>query len=86
MIKTTGKINRKEVIQINGLYISQLWRDWYAADYIVRVKGVMYRVRSPYRTPAGACQMLDYLAGKTDVYKLPEYTPMVQIIGGENQR
>lgn len=86
MTKTTNKINRKEVIQINGLYVSQLWRDWYAADYIVRVKGVTYRVRSPYKTRAGARQMLDYLAGKNETYKLPEYKPLVQVIGGENQR
>ncbi len=86
MTKTTNKINRAQVVQINGLYISQLWRDWYAADYIVRVKGMMYRVRSPYRTRAGAHQMLDYLTGKTETYKVPEYKPLVHVIGGENQR
>lgn len=71
-------IDRKQVVQINGIYTSLLFSNWHAAEYVVCVNGKQYQVRSPYKTEHKANMMLDYLRGKTQIYPLPEYAPIVR--------
>jgi len=78
------EINKKEVIKINGVYISVLWKDWYAAEFLVRRNGHVFRLRIPYKTKESAQQMLQYLAGMASDAPVPDYRPLIHIM--ENGR
>jgi len=78
------EINKKEVFKINGVYTSALWKDWYAAEFLVRRNGHVFRLRIPYKTKVHAQQMLQYLNGKTPDAPMPDYRPLIHII--ENGR
>lgn len=71
-------IDRKQVVKINGIYTSMLFRDWHAVEYIVCVNGTQYFVRSPYKSLEKAELMRNYLRGNINVYPLPEYMPIVE--------
>jgi len=78
------QIEKNEVVGINGIYISALWQDWYAAEFLVKREGRIFRLRYPYKTKARAQQMLQYLEGKVPELPKPDYRPIIHTM--ENGR
>ena len=75
------QINRDEILTVgNGIYISQLYKNWYAAECIVYRGGCFLRLRYPYRTSNGAMQMSSYLRGMRDDFPQPDYRIQVHVM------
>ena len=73
-------INRDEILSVNGLYISQLYKHWYAAECIAVRNGRLCKIRYPYKTPNDAINMLSFLNGKRDSFPKPNYRIQVYIM------
>ena len=57
-------INKKEIIDINGVYQSQLYSNWFAAQIIVKRKGVYFRIRCPYNSLEKATDAIEFFKNK----------------------
>lgn len=73
-------IDRKEVFHINGIYTSVLFKDWYAAEFLVQRGGRIFRMRVPYKTRAAAAQTVDYLNGRASSHPAPDYRLVIHIM------
>jgi hypothetical protein len=75
------QINRDEILNVSSaVCISQLYKNWYAAECIVNRGGRFLRLRYPYRTPSGAMQMISYLQGKRVDFPRPDYQIQVHVM------
>ena len=43
-------INVNEIVAINGIYISQLYKNWYAVEVLVMRGENLFRIRYPYKS------------------------------------
>ncbi len=77
-------IDKSEVVSVNGIYVSALYKDWYAAEFVVLIKKKFFRIRYPYNIYERAKQTVLYLQGKAEKYPLPDYKPMIHML--ENGR
>ena len=66
------KIDITKVVRTNGIYISQLWKDYYAAEVIVKAGENYLRVRYPYNVRADAECALEQIKQKKSLqYFIP---------------
>ena len=72
-------IERKEIISVNGLYISQLYKDWFAAEAVVLRDGTFFRIRCPYNTQTKAMSAIDFLNGKKTEMPKMDYNPIIHV-------
>ncbi len=79
-------INKESVVQINGVYVSLLFKDWYAAEYVVNLRGEYFRIRMPYKTREAAEKMIAYLCGKRPTMPAPDWRPVIHMMPKEKQR
>lgn len=73
-------VDKSEVIHINGIYTSQLYANWYAAEFLVMRGGRVFRIRFPYNTRDRAQHMIEYLHGRMPTYNAPDYRPIIHIM------
>ena len=74
-------VDLSETFQTNGMYTSNLYANWYAAEFMVRHGNMMFRVRYPYKTPERAKQMLDALdAHRFNECPMPDYRPIINLM------
>ena len=69
-----------EIVCVNGIYISQLYKDWYAVEGIVQREKNIFRVRVPYKTLADAQNVLSQIRQRQQNIKQPDYRPVVHIM------
>lgn len=74
------QINRNEILNVNGLYISQLYKNWYAAECLVMRNGRVFRIRYPYKTVDSAMDMIAFLNRKRTNFPEPDYRIMIHIM------
>ena len=80
------KIDVTKVVRTNGIYISQLWKDYYAVEVIV-VAGEKYlRIRYPYNVRADAECVLEQIKQKKSEIKTPAYKPLVHLMDKRGER
>lgn len=80
------KINRDELLYVNGIYISQLYSNWYAAECIVLHGGRVMKVRYPYINPENAFKMVAFLNRRRDDFPVPDYKIEIQLMNKQNSR
>ncbi len=73
-------INRDNILNVNGIYTSLLYKDWVAVEYIEMRDNKYFRIRLPYKTRAAAVTMADYLKRKSDTPLRPDYAPVIHIM------
>ncbi len=78
------QIDKKEILKVNGIYTSALWKDWFAVEVLVCRDGRVFRLRYPYKTMERAKQMLRYLNGNASDAVMPDYRPIIHTM--ENGR
>lgn len=75
-------INVKEIIKIEGIYISALWRDFYAVDVFVKRGEFVFKIRYPYNTRDRARQSMQAMKSKIQQNVLePDYKPFIWSAG-----
>ena len=70
-------VNQEEIVQVLGLYTSQLYSNWYAAQVVVKRDGVFYRIRLPYNTVKQANEAQQFLNGKIPTMPETTYNPVI---------
>ena len=73
-------INVNEIVGINGIYISQLYRDWYAVEVIAKRKNTFFRIRYPYCTLGAAQNALEQIKQKSPNVQKPDYRPVIYLM------
>ena len=75
-------INVKEIIKVEGIYISALWLDFYAVDVLVKRGNLVFKIRYPYNTKAKAQQSMHAMKSKKqqDIL-IPDYKPFIWLAG-----
>ena len=67
------------VIDIQGVYTSNLWKNYYAAQFVVKQGGVKFRVRMPYKTEKEAhCALKSVM--QTGWAPAPAYRPLIHML------
>lgn len=79
-------INCDEILSVNGLYISQLYKHWYAAECLVLRGGHVFRIRYPYKQPGCAMEMVSFLKGKRPDFPKPDYQIQIHIMNNGRNR
>jgi len=79
-------INVKEIIEIDGIYISALWKDFYAVDVFVKRGELIFKIRYPYNTRDKAQQSMRAMKAKNqqDIL-IPDYKPFIWFAGYTNK-
>lgn len=73
-------VNVSEIIAVNGIYISQLYANWYAVEVLAQREKNFFRIRYPYKSIADAQNVLNRIKqGQTNI-KLPDYRPVVHLM------
>ncbi len=73
-------INVDEIVGVNGIYISQLYKDWYAVEVIAKRGNTFFRIRYPYATVGVAQTVLKQIKNKSENIQKPDYRPVVHIM------
>ena len=73
-------INVNEIVAINGIYISQLYKNWYAVEVMVMRGENLFRIRYPYKSIDDASLALGQIKQKQQNIKAPDYRPAVHIM------
>lgn len=80
------KIDPTKVFRINGIYTSQLLKDYYAVEVIVKAGDKYLRVRYPYNVRADAEHALEQIKQKKSEIKTPAYKPLVHLMDKRGER
>lgn len=80
------KIDVNKIVKTNGIYISQLWRDYYAAEVIVKSGNQYFRVRYPYNVRTDAEHTLEQIKLKKAEIKTPTYKPLIHLMDSRGEK
>ncbi len=80
------KIDTTKVVRTNGIYVSQLWQDYFAAEVIVKAGEKYFRIRYPYNVCADAECALAQIKQKKSEIKTPTYKPLVHLMDKRGER
>lgn len=73
-------INVDEVVATNGIYISQLYKNWYAVEVFVLRGTNLFRIRYPYKSIDDATLVLGQIKQKQRNIKAPDYRPVIHFM------
>ena len=73
-------INVNEIIAVNGIYISQLYANWYAVEVLVQRGNNIFRIRYPYKLIDDAQNVLNQIKQKQQNIKVPDYRPVIHMM------
>ena len=74
-------INVNEVKSVIGIYKSQLYKDFYAVDFLVERGGKVFKIRYPYKTEVAAENALLAIKDKKQQdLQQPDYRPYIWIM------
>ena len=80
------KIDVNKIVKTNGIYFSQLWKDYYAVEVIVKAGENYLRVRYPYNVRADAERTLEQIKQKKSEIKTPAYKPLVHLMDLQREK
>ncbi|MDE6250968.1 MAG: hypothetical protein K2M34_05065 [Alphaproteobacteria bacterium] len=72
--------NHENIISGYSIYISMLYANWFAVEYLTQRGGRVFRVRLPYNTLARAKQMRNHLTTGVGTALTPDYQPHIHIV------
>ncbi len=73
-------INVSEIIAVNGIYISQLYANWYAVEVLVQREKNIFRIRYPYKLIDDARNVLKQIKQGQKNIKAPDYRPVIHMM------
>ena len=73
-------INVNEILAVNGIYISQLYANWYAVEVLVQRENSIFRIRYPYKLIGDAQNALNQIKHGQKNIKAPDYRPVVHVL------
>ncbi len=73
-------IDVNEIIAVNGIYISQLYANWYAVEVLVQRQKNIFRIRYPYKLIDDAQNVLNQIKQKQKNIKKPDYRPIIHML------
>ena len=74
-------IDVNEVKAVIGTYQSQLYKDFYAVDFLVERGGKVFKIRYPYKTEIAAENALRAIQNKKQQdLQQPDYRPYIWIM------
>lgn len=73
-------INVNEIIAVNGIYISQLYANWYAVEVLVQREKNIFRIRYPYKLMDDAQNALKQIKQGQKNIKVPDYRPVIHMM------
>ena len=79
-------IDVNKIVKTNGIYISQLWQDYYAVEVVVKSGKQYFRIRLPYNVRADAEYALERIKQKKSEIKTPVYKPMVHLVDLQREK
>ena len=74
------QIHQNEIKKINGLYVSQLFKDYYAVELVVKRGANFFRIRYPYSVRTDAEYTLAQVKQGKSQIKKPAYKPMIHLM------
>ena len=73
-------IDVHEIVAVNGIYISQLYRNWYAVEVVAKRGNAFFRIRYPYETIGAAQTALEQIEKKSPNVPKPHYRPIIHLM------
>jgi len=74
-------IDVNEVKSVIGIYTSQLYKDFYAVDFLVERGGKFFKIRYPYNTETKAESALNAIKNKQQQdLQQPDYRPYIWLM------
>ena len=70
-------IKKEEVVRTDGVYRSQLYSNWFAAQIIVMRGDSYFRIRYPYNSEEKAKQAIDFFNNKIPVLPQINYKAII---------
>lgn len=74
------QIHQNEIKKINGLYVSQLYKDYYAVELVVKRGANYFRIRYPYNIRTDAEHVLAQIRQGKFHIKKPAYKPVIHLM------
>lgn len=80
-------IDVNEVETLLGIYKSQLYKDFYAVDFLLKRGGCVFKIRYPYKTKEKANVAFEAIKNKQQKDLLqPDYRPYIWLMVKNNIR
>jgi len=70
-------VKKDEIVRVLGVYKSQLYLNWWAAQVVVQRNGKFFRIRLPYNTSEQAYEATQFLNGEVQTMPEPVFKPII---------